>query len=194
MSVEQADLEKVAQTLEERCNKLGYQNIVFTVKNGEVIGTVPANMDVTALSETISIVGLLEFVDFGQTPQVPGTLIATDNENEYNLQLDYDQVWHTIMTNEGIETAQVVRDQSNAYQVAFTLTDEGKKIFSDHTTNNTGTYLGIVLDKVIISAPIIQQPITNGQGVISGSFTQETANDLAVVLQTKPLPFPIKLK
>ena len=69
------------------------------------------------------------------------------------------------------------------------------KSSSQHTTNNVGHYLGIVLDKVVISAPKVKSPITDGSGVISGSFTREQANSLAVYLRVEgPLPIPLKVK
>ena len=56
-----------------------------------------------------------------------------------------------------------------------------------------GQYLAIVLDKQVISAPVIKTPITDGQGQISGSFTQEEAQRLAVNLRSGALPIPIKV-
>jgi Flp pilus assembly protein TadD/endogenous inhibitor of DNA gyrase (YacG/DUF329 family) len=193
VTVERADLEKAAQTLTDRSNGLGYSNVTFKASNGEIVGTIPSTIDVDSLLNKIGSTGLLEFVDFGNTPVPAGETITTDLNNKYMGQAN-GQEWHTVMSNEGIETAAVSKSQVGGYQIAFTLTDAGTKTFAEHTGQNIGTYLGIVLDKVVISAPMIQQPITDGQGVISGTFTQETANDLAVVLQTKPLPFPIKLK
>ena len=77
------------------------------------------------------------------------------------------------------------------YQVAFELKNEEANIFSDYTTRNVGTVLAIVLDKQIISAPRINEPITDGQGVISGDFTLEGANELAVQLRYGSLPIPL---
>jgi len=75
--------------------------------------------------------------------------------------------------------------------VNFVLKDDGAKIFADHTTNNTNKFLTIVLDKQVISSPIIRTPITEGQGSISGGFTRETANALAVQLRYGSLPIPL---
>jgi preprotein translocase subunit SecD len=135
----------------------------------------------------------LEFVDFGQTPIEEGMTIRTDLENKYLPQM-VGQEWHTVMSNDGIMTAAALNQVDEVYQVSFELTEKGKNIFLEHTTKNVGSYLGIVLDKSVISVPIIQQPITYGEGAISGNFTQEAAEELAAVLQTKPLPFSLKLK
>jgi len=193
--VEKQDLELAAQTLTDRCELLGYSYISFDVSEaGEIVGKIPVTMDAAEFAEKVSAIGLLEFVDFGETPIEPGTTIRTDMENKYLPQVE-GQEWHTVMSNDGIMTAIVSKDPNyETYRIEFALTEKGTSIFLEHTTNNVETYLGIVLDKSVISAPIIHQPIPGGQGTISGNFTQEEAEELAAALQTKPLPFPVRLK
>ncbi len=193
-AIDSSALEKTAEILTTRVQNLGYSNISFIVNdNSQIIGKVPISIDTKALVEKISPVGLLEFVDFGNTPLPQGTVISTDLENVY-LQLKTDEKrWHTIMANEGINEASMAKDEAGNFQIMFSLTDKGKKVFADHTTANVRTYLGIVLDKVVMSVPIINQPITDGQGMISGAYTQESAQDLVILLNSTPLPIPIKL-
>jgi preprotein translocase subunit SecD len=76
----------------------------------------------------------------------------------------------------------------SGWQVAFDLTDEGAGVFGDVTTELVGSQLAIVLDNVVISAPTIESPITNGSGVITGSFNERSAEDLATVLSSGALP------
>jgi preprotein translocase subunit SecD len=97
------------------------------------------------------------------------------------------------MTGSGLTTASVTRVTTGEYAISFVLKSDATKILGDYTTNNTGKYLAIVLDKKIISAPVIKGPITDGQGQISGSFTQESAQTLAVQLRSGALPVPIKV-
>ncbi len=193
--VEKQDLEIAAQTLTNRCKLLGYPYILFKVSDaGEIIGRIPVTMDAVEFAEKVSAIGLLEFVDFGETPIEPGTAIRTDMENKYLPQVE-GQEWHTVMFNDGIESASVSKDPNyGTYRIDFALTEKGTKIFFEHTSQNIGTYLGIVFDKSVIASPIINDAIPSGQGTISGNFTQAEAEELAAVLQTKPLPFPIKLK
>ena len=80
-----------------------------------------------------------------------------------------------------------------SYQISFTLTSEGTKIFADHTGKNSGKFLTILLDKQVISAPVIREPITGGQGSISGNFTADSANAFAVQLRYGSLPVPLKV-
>lgn len=193
--VDKADLERAAQILTDRSKRLGYSNVSFEVSaSGEIVGAIPVTLDANEFIYQVGAIGLLEFVDFGKsTPPIAGSIIRTDLENKYLPQTE-GQEWHTIMSNNGIQTASASQNQLELYQIDFSLTGEGSQIFLDHTTQNIGGYLGIVLDKLVISAPIIHAQITSGQGSITGSFTEGEAQSLAVVLQTKPLPFAIRIK
>jgi preprotein translocase subunit SecD len=73
------------------------------------------------------------------------------------------------------------------------LTPEGADIFAAHTAANVNKYLTIVLDKSVISSPVINSAIPDGQGIIQGSFTSESANSLAVQLRYGSLPVPLKV-
>ena len=83
--------------------------------------------------------------------------------------------------------------QTSEPNVSFRFDSVGARQFGDVTKTNTGRRFAIVLDKKIISAPVIREPILGGQGEISGSFTSETANDLAVLLRAGALPAPLKV-
>ena len=101
-------------------------------------------------------------------------------------------VYHTVMTGASLDTA-AVQSQSGQYVVAFTLKPDAKQIFSDYTTQNKGKYLAIVLDKQVVSTPVINEPITDGSGQIQGGFTLDSANTLAIQLRSGSLPIPIKV-
>ncbi len=182
------DFESAAQTLTERAKALGYASVIFSVEDEQIIGKVPASVDVNAMAEKISPIGLLEFVDFRENPMASGSEIVTD----FRSSGDGTEVWHTVMTNGSVENASVTQDQVGNYQIAFSLTGEGSEIFAKHTSENVGTYLGIVLEKEVISAPRIQSKITGGQGVVTGQFTYEKAAELAAIMKTTALPFPIE--
>jgi preprotein translocase subunit SecD len=97
------------------------------------------------------------------------------------------------MTGAALQSANVSRDQVGEYTVSFTLTDAGSRIFSDYTAAHVGGYLAIVLDKQVISIPRIDEAITQGSGAISGSFTYDSANSLAIQLSYGALPIPLKI-
>ncbi len=97
-----------------------------------------------------------------------------------------------LLTGERLKNAAATIDQQTGrYVVAFEFDRKGAKKFAKITTDNTLQRLAILLDNKVISAPQIREPITGGQGNISGNFSPETANDLAVLLRAGSLPAPI---
>jgi len=77
--------------------------------------------------------------------------------------------------------------------VSFRFDSAGGKRFGETTRTNVGRLFAIVLDNKIISAPVIREPILGGSGVISGHFTTQSAQDLALLLRAGALPAPIKV-
>lgn len=77
--------------------------------------------------------------------------------------------------------------------VAFQFNSIGAKKFGEITQANVGKPFAIVLDGKVITAPRINSPILNGSGIISGSFTVESANNLALLLRAGALPAPLKI-
>ncbi len=78
--------------------------------------------------------------------------------------------------------------------VQFRFNGQGAKRFGDATANNIGKRFAIVLDGKIISAPVIQGAITGGSGQITGNFTPESANNLAILLRAGALPAPLTVE
>ena len=81
--------------------------------------------------------------------------------------------------------------QSGRWVVNFTFDSVGARGFADVTNANVGRRFAIVLDDRVISAPVIQTPITGGRGQISGSFNARSAQDLSVLLRAGALPAPL---
>ncbi len=100
------------------------------------------------------------------------------------------------LTGEAIDKATAVYRTSSQTSVSqgwvidFTLTDDGSSVFGDVTTRlyNSKGQLAIVVDRKVISAPTVDGPITGGSGVITGSFTENRAKDLATQLNAGALP------
>lgn len=76
--------------------------------------------------------------------------------------------------------------------VQFTLNDEGAAAFATATAENVGSTISIELDGEVISAPTVNQAITGGQGYIEGNFTAESAQQLAMLIQSGALPLDIE--
>ena len=90
---------------------------------------------------------------------------------------------------ESLTNAQPAFDQQTGRSVvSFQFDTRGAITFGQVTSANVGKRFAIVLDNQVITAPVIQQPITGGSGQISGSFTPQSANDLAVLLRAGALP------
>ena len=77
--------------------------------------------------------------------------------------------------------------------VSFRFSGAGARAFGQATTDNVGKPLFIVLDGKIISAPNIRQPITGGNGIITGNFTVAETQTLALLLKAGALPAPLKI-
>jgi preprotein translocase subunit SecD len=96
-----------------------------------------------------------------------------------------------LVSGETLTDAQATFDQYGAPAVNFKFNAEGARRFGDATKNNVGKRFAIVLDNAVISAPVIREPILGGQGIITGSFTTESANELALELRAGALPAPL---
>ena len=83
--------------------------------------------------------------------------------------------------------------QSGRPDVSFQFDSVGAREFGDVTKDNVGHRFAIVLDKKVITAPNIETVILGGSGQITGDFTSEEANDLAVLLRAGALPAPLKV-
>ncbi len=100
---------------------------------------------------------------------------------------------HPVMTGDMLVDAHASVNHLGTPVVNFQLNGLGAKIFGEFTKQNKGRRLAIVLDQHVLSAPVINEPILGGSGVISGSFTVKTAGDLALLLRAGALPAPIKV-
>ena len=99
-----------------------------------------------------------------------------------------------VMSGDNLVDAQPsIKNQQNEPTVSFTLDRLGAQKFGRATTDNVGKRLAIILDGKVISAPSINEPITSGNGVISGSFSFQEATDLALLLRSGALPTPLEV-
>ena len=134
----------------------------------------------------------------GKTAQLNFRLVS-DNKNEFGVdelisengeKLNISK--RIIMSGENLIDAQPsIQNQNNEPVVSFTLDRLGAQKFGRATTDNVGKRLAIVLDGEIVSAPNINEPITSGNGMISGNFTFQEATDLALLLRSGALPTPL---
>ena len=95
-----------------------------------------------------------------------------------------------FMTGDMVKTATYYYSEGD-HQIAFTLTDEGAKLFADVTSANVGKTIAIYLDGEQLIAPTVQSAITNGSGVINGMGSAERATSIAAKIQSGALPLEL---
>ena len=191
--------------IENRVNGLGVtEPIVQLAGSRRILVELPGIGDTQQAVETIQETGLLEFIEINQADLAglpEGAALTTDFGMSAPVTPDpealpADKVYHTLMTGAVLKNAGVTQDEVGNIRVVFQLDDQGQEIFGEYTTANVGGYIGIVLDKRLISAPVIQQPITGGDVSIErggGSFTADEANQLAIQLRYGSLPVPLRV-
>jgi preprotein translocase subunit SecD len=197
-----AEAMNTARTIvENRVNGLGVSEaVVQQAGDRRIVVELPGETDPEKALAILRQTGLLEFVDMSdisvdQAIALVGTKIETDfaQGSEADDVLEDVPLFPTVITGTGLENVGVTSNQAGEYEVAFELKPEEAVTFADYTANNVGTVLAIILDKEVISVPTINSAITDGQGVISGNFTPEAANALAVQLRYGSLPIPLKI-
>ncbi|HEU5048127.1 MAG TPA: protein translocase subunit SecD [Rickettsiales bacterium] len=92
-----------------------------------------------------------------------------------------------------VDASATFDNQTNEPVVSFRFNTVGAQKFAEITRENVGKRFAIVLDGKVITAPVIRSAILGGSGIISGNFTSESANDLAVLLRSGALPVPLKV-
>ena len=131
-----------------------------------------------------------EDIAAGRIPPGDEILVSTDG-----LAASYVVKKRQSITGEMLTDAQPGFDQNGSgSEVRFRMNGVGSRRFADITRQNIGKRFAIVLDKKIISAPVIQGVIPAGSGNITGHFTPESANELSVLLRAGALPAPMKVE
>jgi preprotein translocase subunit SecD len=193
-NIDSAQMEVAREIVQQRTDALGVnENNIQVAGERRIVGEFPGLEDTESVLETIQQTGLLEFVDTGDFAPEAGSTILTD----YNTNIEPaegETVYHTIMTGAELESVAVSQDPTGInYLINFVLSSKGSDIFAAHTAANVQKHLTIVLDKQVISSPVINEAIPGGQGQISGNFTSESANAFAIQLRYGSLPIPLKI-
>ena len=112
-----------------------------------------------------------------------------DSRGEYKIAVKK----KAIVSGDQLINAQTSFNQNSQPVVSFAFNNIGSKLFAEVTKQNSGKRLAIILDNKLLSAPVINEPILGGSGTISGNFTVESANELALLLRAGSLPAPLKI-
>ena len=194
--IEAAQLDTSRQIIEQRVNALGVaEPLVQTEGDRRILVELPGIDNPEEAVALIQETALLEFVNTGTVPLEEGTCIRT-SLNEGTSRCEAEQgvgnapTYETVMTGAGLQSAQSASSNLGQYYVEFTVRAEDRDLFANFTREHQGQFLTIVLDKQVISSPQISAVI-EGQGSITGNFTLEEAQKLALQLRFGSLPIPL---
>jgi preprotein translocase subunit SecD len=194
-------VEQSITIVEKRVNELGtVEPLIQRQGTDRILVQVPGLGDPTRL---IKILGQTAKMDFrmvdssvppdeaiqGKVPPDSEVLPSAENPN-----IPYVIKKQVLVSGGDLTDAQPGFDQRSGQPiVSFKFNSSGSRKFAQATTENVKQPFAIVLDNKVISAPVIQEPIIGGQGQISGNFTVQQANDLAILLRAGALPAPLTI-
>ncbi len=175
-------MEGVRDVIERRVNLYGVGEPNVQISGGNrLIVELPQVKDV---GEAIKLIGETPFLEFKELPAGFELTQEVSAENFISTGLSGKQLKRAFLSFDST---------TNLPHVSLEYNDEGAKLLSEISKRNIGRPLAIFLDGLPISVPIVQDEITNGQAVISGSFTITEARELAGRLSAGALPVPIEL-
>jgi preprotein translocase subunit SecD len=180
-------VEQTIEVLNRRVNGLGTtEPNIQRQGNDRVLVEVPGLQDTNRLKEIVGTTAKLEFrlvADPGANPGDVDQLDQTDQPGKLPVEKQ------VMVQGEDLTDAQPGFDSRTGEPVVnFRFNIRGGQQFGQVTSANVGRPFAIVLDNKVISAPRILGPITGGSGQISGRFTVEQANNLAILLRAGALP------
>jgi preprotein translocase subunit SecD len=190
------------QIVERRVNELGtVEPSIQRQGFDRILVQVPGLQDPARLKELLGKTAKLTFrlVDQSMPPeQALRGQIPPDSELLYGSKAENNQPYliekRVVVSGEDLTDAQPGFDQRTSEPiVTFRFNSNGARRFAQITQQNVGRPFAIVLDNEVISAPVIREPILGGSGQISGSFTVQQANDLAILLRAGALPAPLTI-
>ncbi len=196
-------VEQSIQIIERRVNELGtVEPSIQRQGIDRILVQVPGLQDPARLKKLIGETAKLTFrlVDMStdaqqaaQTGRVPpDSELLYEEQNGQQIPILVEN--RVMVSGESLNDAQPGFDQRTGEPiVTFRFDTSGGRRFARVTQENVGRPFAIVLDNNVISAPVIREPILGGSGQISGNFTVESANDLAILLRAGALPAPLTI-
>jgi preprotein translocase subunit SecD len=184
------------ETVRRRVDALGTtEPTIIRQGTSRILVQVPGLQDTAQLKELIGKTARLSFHEVHptmtaeeakQTRVPPGYKIYPSEDRVDGPQLLRET---PVVRGDELKTAQPAFDQrTNEPIISFTFNNSGARKFGTFTKDHVNRPFAIVLDDQVISAPVIREPILGGSGQISGNFTVESANQLAIQLRSGALP------
>ncbi len=190
------------QIIERRVNELGtVEPLIQREGTDRILVQVPGLQDPTRLKELLGKTAKLDFhmVDVSVSPeQALQGRVPPDDAVLYGTgaqaKVPYVLEKRILVSGADLTDAQPGFDPRTSEPiVSFRFNTSGARKFAQVTQENVGKPFAIVLDNQVISAPVIREPILGGSGQISGNFTVQSANDLAILLRAGALPAPLTI-
>jgi SecD/SecF fusion protein len=186
-------VEQSIEVIRRRVDALGTREPSIQRQGDDrVLVQVPGLQNPETLKEILGKTAKLEFRLVGDPGQNPSELEELDQvEQEGKIAVEK----QVMVKGEDLTDAQPGFDQQRSGEpvVNFRFNIRGAQAFGEVTSKNVGRLFAIVLDNKVISAPRILTPITGGSGQISGRFTVEQANNLAILLRAGALPAKLNI-
>ena len=189
----------LAQSIEivrRRVDEMGTAEPFIQQQGGDrILVQLPGVQDPTRIKELLGKTAKLQFrfvdlsIEAAPGKTVPGVDILPEERDGKTIYLAVKK--QIILGGENLVDAQPGFDEYNRPNINFKFDSLGAKKFADATKNNVGKVFAIVLDNKIIMAPHISTPILDGRGSITGSFTVQQAQDLALLMRAGALPAPL---
>jgi preprotein translocase subunit SecD len=189
------------QIIERRVNELGtVEPLIQREGTDRILVQVPGLQDPTRLKQLLGKTAKLDFrmVDTnGSAEQAVQGHVPPEDDLLYGAsapKTPYLVEKRVLVSGADLTDAQPGFDQRTSEPiVSFRFNTSGARKFAQVTQESVGKPFAIVLDNEVISAPVIREPILGGSGQISGSFTVQSANDLAILLRAGALPAPLTI-
>jgi preprotein translocase subunit SecD len=179
-------LESTRNIIEKRVNFFGVSEpSVQTLKTGSKYKIIVELPGITNIDEAVSKIGKTAQLSFKEELSIK-TTATTSGLLSFKKE--------SVLTGQDVKKAEVVFDPKTGNpQVQLNFTKSGVEKFAVITKKNIGKRVGIFIDEYLISAPVVQQAILEGNAVITGNFTTKEAKSLAQDINGGALPLSIKL-
>lgn len=161
-----------------------FEEAVFSAEKGQIIGPVETEFGYHVIYKQDEKTGV----------EYEISRLLTAKQTARDILPSQDPWMPTALSGKQLERAEVVTDQTTGQiQISLVFDSEGADLFKDITERNVGNQVAIFLDGQVISAPVVQQAITDGRAVISGGFDLAEARLLSQRLNAGALPVPVSL-
>ena len=198
-SIQESAIKQSLEIVRKRVDESGTKEpLIQRSGNKRILLQLPGIKDPERIKELLGKTAKLTFhmVDDEDSSSIKsnrasfGKLIVSDF---YDSNIKYLIEQKARVGGENLIDAKASFDPQQGNAVSFRFDTTGAQKFGKATSDNVGKRFAVLLDGVVITAPVINSPITGGSGIITGNFSSQEATDLAVLLRAGALPAPLNI-